>query len=193
MMPSYAAIVAALKCRFQDEVMIDEALEAAYAIDVAPLEDRIAELNKWGPALTKQEAAALEQTIATQREEIERLEGLIHAELKQRTSKEVLLCEENARLDAEWKKTHDWNTQLVAEHYALKQQIAKATGYLTRLFHIVAPECKPMDTLLMLCTQIDNYIAGQNRQIAEQTAEIERLEAALRTQKDECDRFHKPA
>jgi len=161
--------------------------------DVAPLEARIAELNKWGPALTKQEAAALEQTIATQREEIERLEGLIHAELKQRTSKEVLLCEENARLDAEWKKTHDWNTQLVAEHYALKQQIAKATGYLTRLFHIVAPECKPMDTLLMLCTQIDNYIAGQNRQIAEQTAEIERLEAALRTQKDECDRFHKPA
>ena len=75
----------------------------------------------------------------------------------------------------------------------LEQQIAEATGYLTRLFHIVAPECKPMDTLLMLCTQIDNYIAGQNRQIAEQAAEIERLEAALRSQKDECERFHKPA
>ena len=43
MMPRYAAIVAALKCRFQDEVMIDEALEAAYAVDVAPLEQQIAD------------------------------------------------------------------------------------------------------------------------------------------------------
>lgn len=36
----------------------------------------------------------------------------------------IFLKEENVRLDSEWKKTHDWNNQLVAEHYALKAENA---------------------------------------------------------------------
>ena len=55
----------------------------------------------------------------------------------------------------------------------LETVIFDAKGYLTRLFQFLAPQCVPEDKLIYLCTQIDNYIAGQNIKIA-------RLEAALK-------------
>ena len=39
-------------------------------------------------------------------------------------------------------------------------EATQAYGYLARLFKEVAPQCSPLPTLMGLCTQIDNYIAG---------------------------------
>ncbi len=50
--------------------------------------------------------------------------GLIES-LKQQIAE---VMRENARLDAEWKHAHDWNDQLVTEHYKLKEQIAELTS-----------------------------------------------------------------
>lgn len=36
----------------------------------------------------------------------------------------------------------------------------EAYGYLSGLFKLVAPQCDPLPSLMGLCTQIDNYIAG---------------------------------
>ena len=36
----------------------------------------------------------------------------------------------------------------------------EAYGYLSRLFKFCAPQCEPLPTLIGVCTQIDNLIAG---------------------------------
>lgn len=46
---------------------------------------------------------------------------------------------------------------------ATPSEAEQAYGYLSRVFEVVAPQCKPLPTLMGLCTQIDNYIAGLRR------------------------------
>ncbi len=38
--------------------------------------------------------------------------------------------------------------------------VADAHAYLSRLFKHYAPQCEPLDTLLGVCTQIDNLLVG---------------------------------
>jgi hypothetical protein len=42
-----------------------------------------------------------------------------------------------------------------------------AYGYLSRLFVTCAPQCEPLPTLLGVCTQIDNLIAGYRIKLGE--------------------------
>jgi hypothetical protein len=42
-----------------------------------------------------------------------------------------------------------------------------AYDYLVRLFAVCAPQCEPLPTLLGLCTQIDNLIAGYRIRLGE--------------------------
>lgn len=41
-----------------------------------------------------------------------------------------------------------------------------AYSYLSRLFKICAPQCTPLPTLMGLCTQIDNLIAGYREELS---------------------------
>jgi len=43
----------------------------------------------------------------------------------------------------------------------------QAYGYLARLFVLCAPQCTPLPTLMGLCTQIDNLIAGYRIRLGE--------------------------
>lgn len=48
----------------------------------------------------------------------------VHAEMR---AGNVRLKAENTRLSIEWKLTHDWNNDLVTEHYTLKADIKRLT------------------------------------------------------------------
>ncbi len=50
--------------------------------------------------------------------------------------------------------------------YCYERELATSRDYLTRLFQSVAPQCIPGEKLIYLCIQIDNYIAGQNIELA---------------------------
>ena len=43
----------------------------------------------------------------------------------------------------------------------------QAYGYLSRLFVHLAPQCTPLPTLMGICTQIDNLIAGYRIRLGE--------------------------
>jgi hypothetical protein len=43
----------------------------------------------------------------------------------------------------------------------------RAYAYLSRLFVVCAPQCEPLPTLLGVCTQIDNLIAGYRIKLGE--------------------------
>lgn len=74
------------------------------------------------------------------------------------------------------------------DYNALRQEIARLTaerdealGYLGRLFAVLAPQCACLGTLLGVCTQIDNAIAGLKADLAQAEQERERMrEAATR-------------
>lgn len=64
-------------------------------------------------------------------------------------------------------------------------EIADARDYLTQLFKVCAPQCRPNARLLTLCTQIDNYIAGLRDRNAALEAEHQQGQAALRSLRNE--------
>jgi hypothetical protein len=47
----------------------------------------------------------------------------------------------------------------------LTKELDEAVGYATRLFHTVAPQCKPLPNISGLLTQLDNYIVGQEQKL----------------------------
>src|SRR5688572_8648211 len=49
---------------------------------------------------------------------------------------------------------------------SLRASLADVYGYLSRLFELCAPQCKPLPDLIGLATQIDNYIAGLRASLA---------------------------
>ena len=49
----------------------------------------------------------------------------------------------------------------------LKQQLADAKDYAKRLFKTLSPQCEPDEDLTILLTQIDNWCAGRNIELAE--------------------------
>lgn len=54
--------------------------------------------------------------------------------------------------------------EIIAAEYAPLVDAARerdeAYGYLSRWFAAVAPQCEPFERLTLLCTQVDNYVAG---------------------------------
>lgn len=65
-------------------------------------------------------------------------------------------------------------------------ELANATGYLSRLFSTIAPQCRPSDDLLVLCTQIDNYIAGRLKEIDRLTQEKTQAELIRDRNVEDC-------
>lgn len=53
-------------------------------------------------------------------------DSILRTELAKYKARIAELDAENIRLDAEWKKTHEWNNELVKEHYQLKSDLAAA-------------------------------------------------------------------
>jgi hypothetical protein len=62
---------------------------------------------------------------------------------------------------------------ILAKLDRLTEETNQAKEYATRLFSTVAPQCKPMADAVGLLSQLDNYIAGQKR-------ELDRREAVIR-------------
>lgn len=57
----------------------------------------------------------------------------------------------------------------------------EAYGYLSRLFLSLAPQCVALPTLTGLATQLDNYIAGQQEDLASARQRQRELEQRERT------------
>lgn len=64
---------------------------------------------------------------------------------------------------------------------AAEAELTEAYGYLSRLFKNIAPQCEPMEKLIFLCTQIDNYIAGTNEKLTAAEARVKGLEEVVDT------------
>lgn len=60
----------------------------------------------------------------------------------------------------------------VNTHATLREENAAARSYLSNLFTTVAPQCRPSDSLLTLCTQIDNYIAWRLQELSTLTTQL---------------------
>ncbi len=67
---------------------------------------------------------------------------------------------------------------------AKEAQLAEAHGYLSRLFTTCAPQCRPSEDLMTVCTQIDNYIYGCHAKRDALRAEVERLTRAVTHDED---------
>lgn len=78
---------------------------------------------------------------------------------------------------------------LLAERDTALHEKEEAYGYLSRLFLHCAPQCEVLPSLLGVCTQIDNYIAGLSepnvelkQRLTDAIEERDRLRAALEGQ-----------
>lgn len=76
--------------------------------------------------------------------------------------------------------------KLRVEFNALLQERDGAYGYLSRLFKSNAPQCEPFNDLMVLCTQIDNLIAGLNIDLTTTRAE---RDAAVAAHKEYLDKY----
>lgn len=82
------------------------------------------------------------------------------------------------RYQAELQRAHDLQRALDAEREKVKE-LEEGKGYLIRLWGLVAPQCEILTTLVGLATQFDNYIAGQNHELATLQAQLAEIEQIL--------------
>ncbi len=66
-----------------------------------------------------------------------------------------------------------------AEGDNAKQERAEGYGYLFRLLATVAPPCQPLDTVLGVATQIDNYISGLRQERDSLSKELLQIKSQL--------------
>lgn len=59
------------------------------------------------------------------------------------------------------------------QFYTIRRELDDVFARALRLFHTVAPQCKPLPTVTGLLTQLDNFIAGQVKELAEAREDIE--------------------
>jgi len=70
-------------------------------------------------------------------------------------------------------------SDLEAKLRQVEEELSEGKGYLIRLFALLAPQCKPLETLPGVATQIDNYIAGLKQSRDQLRARVGELEEAL--------------
>jgi prefoldin subunit 5 len=76
---------------------------------------------------------------------------------------------ENKRLDAEWRQAHDWNNQLVAEHYALRRRIVELEAENKRL--------RMIEQEHTLCSEAIEAFKAENEQLAATLTTVIKLKA----------------
>jgi hypothetical protein len=129
--------------------------------------------------------AALQQAReAAERESVAALAGY-YAQLERAVALTAQLAEAQRKLDQ--------MTQVAADHYGdatrLEAQLAEARAEGVVLLKSVAPQCEPLSTVAGIITQLNNYIAWQQADLAAATQRAEQAErdnATLTAQRDDA-------